>query len=103
MRMSRKWARRGRVMVYTGIAGWIGMGLLHLIDLHGRGPQPASDWIWVLGALFFVVMLAGWGVLWRYCCCPHCGAWNIRMPSPWKRGEALHCTRCGTRLEYDDT
>lgn len=90
-------------MVYTGIAGWIGMELLHLIDLHGRGPQPASDWIWVLGALFFVVMLAGWGVLWRYCRCPHCGAWNIRMPSPWKRSEALHCTRCGTRLEYDDT
>lgn len=53
MRMSRKWARRGRVMVYTGIAGWIGMELLHLIALYDRGPQPASDWIWVLGALFF--------------------------------------------------
>ena len=49
MRLSRKWARRGRVMLYIGIAGWIGMELLHLIDLHGRSPQPSPDWIWCWG------------------------------------------------------
>lgn len=89
-------------MVYTGIAGWIGMELLHLIALHGRGPQPASDWIWVLGALFFAVMLAGWGVL--------CGIAAVRtaahgtpyaVPVEAGRGAPLH--RCGVRLEYDDT
>lgn len=107
MRLSRKWAKIGRILFYTGTAGWIITAVLQLVYLNAAAraypPIPEPVWIDVLWIGFFVWMDIGlWIRLW-HCRCPHCGAWNVRVPSPWKRGEVLHCPRCGNRLEYDDT
>ena len=100
MKLPRKWSKIGHGLLLAGVIGLL-LELLFGIPNMEVGWKNIAAVIWMVVSM--VLAFGGVAVLQWKCRCPHCGAWNIRMPSPWKRGEALHCTRCGTRLEYDDT
>ena len=100
MKLPRKWSKIGHGLLLAGVIGLL-LELLFGIPNMEVGWKDIAAVIWMVVSM--VLAYGGVAVLQRKCRCPHCGAWNIRMPSPWKRSEALHCTRCGVRLEYDDT
>ena len=106
MRLSRKWAKIGRILFGTGATGWSITGVLYLVYLHAAvrayPPLPEPAWIDVLWIGFSVWMGIGlWIRLW-HCRCPHCGRWSA-PPWPWSEDAVRFCPRCGNRLEYDDT
>ena len=63
MRLSRKWAKIGRILFYTGTAGWIITAVLQLVYLNAAvrayPPIPEPVWIDVLWIGFFVWMAIG--------------------------------------------
>ena len=72
MRLSRKWAKIGRILFYTGTAGWIITAVLQLVYLNAAvrayPPIPEPVWIDVLWIGFFVWVAIGLPALRRMEC-----------------------------------
>lgn len=69
----------------------------------GAGAESVKPSAMVVLVCGLLATVAGCLVLWKYCRCPYCGAWTGLKWPWWDWQGERHCSKCGEKLEYNDT